>query len=472
VLFPIYGIRPAADMKKFNDASKNCKEVAKKLDAFLKDKEWLVGNKISLADIYVGGCFSFAFQTFFDSGFRKAMPRLSAWFERFSQNPQVKKRCGNIKACQKALKPLLAGSKFATASNKEEVKAFIDTPINSSGLGLQIVAGISGVDLEMVYGADKKNSMNGRLPYLETADGSKISENMAIMKHIARMSPGSGLLGSNTFEQAQIDSLVAWCQGCFLPDLHDVLFPIYGIRPAADMKKFNDASKNCKEVAKKLDAFLKDKEWLVGNKISLADIYVGGCFSFAFQTFFDSGFRKAMPRLSAWFERFSQHPEVKKRCGNIKSCQKALKPLLAGAKPAPAKPAAAPKKEEDDMDLFGDDEESAADLEAAKKKAQEQSKAKKEKKKVIEQSMVMFEVKPVDSETNLDDLAQKIFKLTGDGIYWKTNYRKDPVAFGIFKLIVGVTVEDEKVSVDGLQERIEELEDQVQSVEIQSFTKI
>jgi len=99
----------------------------------------------------------------------------------------------------------------AISAQKEKVKAFIDTPINSSGLGLQIVAGISGVDLEMVYGADKKNSMNGRLPYLETADGSKISENMAIMKHIARMSPGSGLLGSNTFEQAQIESLVAWC---------------------------------------------------------------------------------------------------------------------------------------------------------------------------------------------------------------------------------------------------------------------
>ena len=37
-----------------------------------------------------------------------------------------------------------------------------------------------------------------------------------------------------------------------------------------------------------------------------------------------------------------------------------------------------------------------------------------------------------------------------DGCYWKTQYKKEPVAFGIFKLIIGVTVEDEKVSVDGL----------------------
>lgn len=62
----------------------------------------------------------------------------------------------------------------------------------------------------------------------------------------------------------------------------------------------------------------------------------------------------------------------------------------------------------------------------------------------------MFEVKPADSETDLDKLAQKIFKISKDGLYWKTEYKKEPIAFGIFKLLIGVTVEDEKISVDGL----------------------
>lgn len=48
-----------------------------------------------------------------------------------------------------------------------------------------------------------------------------------------------------------------------------------------------------------------------------------------------------------------------------------------------------------------------------------------------------------------------------DGLLWKTQYRKDPVAYGIFKLIIGATVEDEKVSTDELQEKIEALEDLV-----------
>jgi elongation factor 1-beta len=61
-------------------------------------------------------------------------------------------------------------------------------------------------------------------------------------------------------------------------------------------------------------------------------------------------------------------------------------------------------------DLFGDDdndEESAA----AAKKAAELAKAskKKVKKEVIAMSLVMLEVKPLDDQTNLDDLAKKIF---------------------------------------------------------------
>ena len=54
----------------------------------------------------------------------------------------------------------------------------------------------------------------------------------------------------------------------------------------------------------------------------------------------------------------------------------------------------------------------------------------------------MFEVKPLDSDTDLDALAKKILAIQMDGLFWKTEYKKVPVAFGIFKLIVDVTVED------------------------------
>ena len=88
-------------------------------------------------------------------------------------------------------------------------------------------------------------------------------------------------------------------------------------------------------------------------------------------------------------------------------------------------------------------------------------------------SLVMLDVKPVDDTTSLDDLAKKLFsEITQDGLFWKTEYKKEPVAFGIFKLIVGFSLEDAKVSVDDVVERIEAIEDMVQSVEITVFNKI
>merc|ERR1711918_183651 len=99
---------------------------------------------------------------------------------------------------------------------------------------------------------------------------------------------------------------------------------------------------------------------------------------------------------------------------------------------------------------------------------------KKPKKVVIAMSLVMLEVKPLDSETNLDDVAKRIMKeIQKDGLFWKTEYKKEPIAFGIEKLIIGCSLEDEKVSVDNdIVDKIEAMDDVVQSVEIMAFNKI
>ena len=59
-----------------------------------------------------------------------------------------------------------------------------------------------------------------------------------------------------------------------------------------------------------------------------------------------------------------------------------------------------------------------------------------------------------------------------DGLMWKTEYKKEPIAFGVNKILIGCTIEDEKVSTDDLEEKIESIEDLVQSVDIASFSKI
>lgn len=176
-----------------------------------------------------------------------------------------------------------------------------------------------------------------------------------------------------------------------------------------------------------LNNYLKGKYYLVGNNVTIADIAMATHLSIPFQTIFDGGYRKAIPEVAEWFERITSLPSFVRVCGYIKMSEKAFKQWDPNAKVEPIKAAAPaggkkgakggkkeePKKEEkadDDFDdLFGDDDE--ADAEAAKKAAAAaKAGAKKKKKEVIAMSLVLLEVKPLDSETNLDQLAQDIFK--------------------------------------------------------------
>lgn len=96
----------------------------------------------------------------------------------------------------------------------------------------------------------------------------------------------------------------------------------------------------------------------------------------------------------------------------------------------------------------------------------------KKKGVLIPKSLIVFEVKPYEAETDLDALAQEILKIEMDGLTWKTEFKKEPIAYGVFKLHIGCVIEDDKVSTDDLQEKIEAFDELVQSVDILVFSKI
>ena len=103
---------------------------------------------------------------------------------------------------------------------------------------------------------------------------------------------------------------------------------------------------------------------------------------------------------------------------------------------------------EDEFDPFAEDPEAdAAAAEAMKKKAEE-AKTKKKKAAPIAKSLIIWEVKPWGEETDLNALAAKILAIEMDGLSWKTEWKKEPVAYGVFKIQIGATVEDAKVSTD------------------------
>jgi translation elongation factor EF-1beta len=140
---------------------------------------------------------------------------------------------------------------------------------------------------------------------------------------------------------------------------------------------------------------------------------------------------------------------------------------------APVKAAGDSKAEDDDdVDLFGSDDEEDVAAKAAKDKLLADYAAKKSKKPaVIAKSNVILDVKPWDDETDMKELEKAVRTIQMDGLLWGTS-KLVPVGYGINKLQIATVVEDEKVSIDELQEKIEAFEDYVQSVDIAAFNKI
>jgi len=137
---------------------------------------------------------------------------------------------------------------------------------------------------------------------------------------------------------------------------------------------------------------------------------------------------------------------------------------------------AAPGAEDDDddeIDLFGSsDEEVDEEKEALTKKRLEEYAAKKAgKTKPAAKSVVTMEVKPWDDTTDMAQLEKNVRAIEKDGLVWGASTLV-AVGFGIKKLQINLVVEDEKVSLDELQQEIEGDEDHVQSTDIAAMQKL
>lgn len=96
---------------------------------------------------------------------------------------------------------------------------------------------------------------------------------------------------------------------------------------------------------------------------------------------------------------------------------------------------------------------------------------KSKKPALIAKSSIILDVKPWDDETDMKEMENQVRTIEMDGLLWGAS-KLVPVGYGINKLQIMCVIEDDKVSVDLLTEKIQEFEDFVQSVDIAAFNKI
>ena len=189
------------------------------------------------------------------------------------------------------------------------------------------------VELQDVDWEDKETrktltpkSPTGTFPFLEIGD-QVLSESHAIENYLA-MKYKPELLGENELEKAQVRQ---WSDfGIFEIGFcaKEIVYPIFGWKPYCK-ESADKANERLKGFMRTLDAQLKDKEYVMGAKLTLADVCLFRELKYFFQLVFPKGLRdKVFPNVTKWFQKMAETEEVKKVYGKILLCNQPLKPFI------------------------------------------------------------------------------------------------------------------------------------------------
>jgi len=215
-----------------------------------------------------------------------------------------------------------------------------------------------------------------------------------------------------------------------------------------------------------LNSWLSSKSYIVGYSPTQADVSV-------YKATTKAPAADKYPHAARWYKHIASYVDAFESLpGDASLPASSYGPDAAPAAVNPSKAPAA--EDDDDVDLFGsdDEEEDEAQAELTKKRLAEYA-AKKASKgpKPAAKSIVTLEVKPWDDETDMKELEKNVRAIEMDGLVWGASTLV-AIGYGIKKLQINLVVEDEKVSIDDLQQQIESDEDHVQSTDVAAMQKL
>jgi elongation factor 1-beta len=215
-----------------------------------------------------------------------------------------------------------------------------------------------------------------------------------------------------------------------------------------------------------LNNWLLTRSYITGFTASQADVAV-------FKALRSSPDAAKYPNAARWYKHIASYEdEFPTLAGDASQPYTVYGPEVAEVTINPAKAPAA-EEEDEDVDLFGSDDEEE-DAEAARireERLAEYKKKKEGKVKPAAKSIVTLDVKPWDDETDMVALEAAVRGIEKDGLVWGAS-KLVAVGFGIKKLQINLVVEDDKVSLDELQDQIQEFEDYVQSSDVVAMQKL
>ncbi|KAB8069379.1 hypothetical protein BDV29DRAFT_194944 [Aspergillus leporis] len=195
-------------------------------------------------------------------------------------------------------------------------------PDNPRTIAILVAAKANDVDVELVKTeADSNAEFNksaeytklsplGKVPAFEGANGYALSEAIAIAVYVTSQNEKTTLLGKTKQDYASILRWLSYANSELLPRFGAWYRPLMGKDPY-NKKNVDDAAKAALKNTDVLEKHLTSNTYLVGERVTLADIYTAALLTRAFATVLDKKFRSENPAVSRWYQTIVNQPAFK-----------------------------------------------------------------------------------------------------------------------------------------------------------------
>jgi elongation factor 1-gamma len=238
-----------------------------------------------------------------------------------------------------------------------------------------IAAKYNGVEVEypqdFKMGTENKTAeflaMNpfGKVPTLKADDGA-VWESNSIVRYIAR-SGKRVIYGKNDLEASQIDAWMDWTITSLEPAFMQWLGPILGYGQY-NKKVEQEAKEKVKANLQVLNSYLENNTFLVGDRISAADIVLACTLDLGYKMVFEPTYRAPFRAVNRWYLTLVNQPNFSAVLGPVVLCDKAAEPKKEEPKKEEKPKKEEPKKEQPKKEESAHEEEEAPEFEEPKKK--------------------------------------------------------------------------------------------------------
>jgi len=210
----------------------------------------------------------------------------------------------------------MAGTLYTYPENFRAYKALIAAQF--SGVAVKVAP-------DFVFGETNKSESflqkfpTGKVPAFETSTGQTLTESNAIAFYLAN----DQLQGRTAFEKAQVWQWVSFADSEILPSSCAWVFPLLGIMPF-NKNTVERAKDDVAGALKVLNKHLLNKTFLVGERITLADIIVFTNLLQLYQYVLEPSVRGAYGNVNRWFITILNQPQVQAVVKNFSLATKAI----------------------------------------------------------------------------------------------------------------------------------------------------